>query len=383
MIYPISKLSGIVYVRVAKPILFKFKADDIHSFIAKTSEFFQKIPFATNCISIFWRYENSKLNQTLLGVDFKNPIGLSAGFDKEARLAKMLFAIGFGQAEMGSITAEPYEGNKKPWYTRLRYSKSILVNSGLKSSGVTKIADKADKMKISDYKNIVINASVAKTNSPECNTVEKGIEDYCKSLKRLEKSPWPKMYTINISCPNTSGGEPFNKPDNLKQLLNKINSLNLSKPVFLKLPISLEWSETYKLIDVAAKSSISGLTLGNLSKDRSLVDNRDNLSDSQKGNLSGKPCWGASNLLLANCYTNFGDRFIYSGVGGVFTAEDAYLKIKLGASLVELITGMIFKGPTIIGQINKELVKLMEDDGYANIGQAVGVEAKKYLKENT
>jgi len=379
----ISSVTGGLYRRLAKPVFFKFPADNVHSFFTKAGIIAQVIPFVTIVLRWVWRYDNSKLNQTVVGIEFKNPLGLSAGFDKEARLAKLMEAIGFGQVEVGSITAMPYEGNKKPWYSRLKHTKSILVNSGLRSSGVTKIADKADKLSEHVYTNIVINASVAKTNSPECNTVEKGIEDYCKSLKRLETSPWPKLYTINISCPNTSGGEPFNKPENLKKLLNAVDDLNLKRPVFLKLPINLPWDISSQLVAVAAKSSLSGLTVGNLSKDRTLVDSRDTLTGEMRGHLSGKPCWHASNLLLANCYANYGDRFVYSGVGGVFSAEDAYTKIKLGASLVEMITGMIFNGPMIVGEINSGLVRLMEEDGYNHISQAVGVDAKKYIKENS
>jgi dihydroorotate dehydrogenase len=381
MIQIVSKLSLSLYKSVTRPILFKFNADSVHDNVSKAGILTQSIPFSTSLLRLLWRYDDAILHQKIAGIEFKNPIGLSAGFDKEARLPKLLEAIGFGQAEVGSITAEPYEGNPKPWYSRLPHTKSILVYSGLRSSGVEKIANRADKLSHKTYSRIPINASVAKTNSPECNTVEKGIKDYCKSLKRLEKSPWPSLYTINISCPNTSGGEPFNKPENLALLLGKIDELKLKRPVFLKLPIDLEWSEVSKLVAVAAKSSVTGLTLGNLSKDRSLVDSRDNLTDNQHGNLSGKPCWNASNLLLANCYAEYSGRFIFSGVGGVFSARDAYTKIKLGASLVEMITGMIYNGPAIVGTINKELAELLKEDGYSHLSEAVGIDASNYLKE--
>jgi dihydroorotate dehydrogenase len=380
MIKIISSVTGSLYRGLAKPVLFKFPADNVHHFFLKAGIITQSIPLVTKILRLMWRFDSPKLNQTIAGIEFKNPLGLSAGFDKEARLPKLVEAIGFGQVEVGSITAMPYGGNKKPWYSRLKYTKSILVNSGLRSSGVIKIADKADKLSKNTYNNIVVNASIAKTNSPECNTVEKGIEDYCKSLIRLEKSPWPKLYTINISCPNTSGGEPFNKPENLAKLLVAIDNLNLKRPVFLKLPINLPWETSSKLVAAAANSKLTGLTIGNLSKDRSLVDSRDTLTDEMRGHLSGKPCWDASNLLLAKCYATYGDRFVYSGVGGVFSAEDAYKKIKLGASLIEMITGLIFNGPTVVGEINRRLVELLEKDGYNHISEAVGVDSKKYIK---
>ena len=343
--------------------------------------FTQKIPFALRAIKYLFAFNDPKLSQTIAGIDYVNPVGLSAGFDKEARLPKLMHALGYSFTEVGSITAKPYNGNPKPWYSRLPHTKSILVNSGLRSSGVNKIAKNADRRLRNKYEDLVINVSVAKTNSAACNTVKKGIDDICSSLVRLEKSPWPKLYTINISCPNTIGGEPFNQPGNLSKLLSAIDKLNLTRPVFLKLPINLPWEQTKKLVDIAVNSSLTGLTLGNLSKDRSLVDKKDKLTDLQKGNLSGKPCWLASNELLARCYTTYGRRFIYSGVGGIFTAEDAYTKIKLGASLVQVITGMIYGGPAIVGQINKGVSELLARDGYKSISDAVGVDAKKYIKE--
>lgn len=349
--------------------------------MTRTGIIAQNVPLLMSLIRWLHVYRHPSLRQTLLDIDYENPVGLSAGFDKEARLPKLMQAIGFGFIEVGSITAERYDGNQKPWYRRLPHTKSVLVYSGLRSSGVTPIANGADRKLKKISQNFIINASVAKTNIPSYNTVDKSIRDYCNSLKRLEKSPWPKVYTINISCPNTVGGEPFNKPENLKKLLNAIDDLKLSRPVFLKLPIDLPWSRTSKLVNVAAESTVSGLTVGNLSKDRTLVDPRDKLTDDKKGNLSGKPCWEASNELLARSYTAYGDRFVYSGVGGIFNAEDAYTKIKLGASLLEMITGMIYGGPGVIAEINKGIAERLAKDGYSNISAAVGVDAERFCKE--
>jgi dihydroorotate dehydrogenase len=380
MIKSVSAFSTIVYKYVAKPVMFLFPADFIHSFVARTGIITQNIPFIPTLLRALWRYDNLKLEQEVFGIKYNNPIGLSAGFDKEVRLPKLMQAVGFGIVEVGSITAEEYIGNKKPWYSRLPHTKSILVNSGLKSSGVVRIAKRAEKIPEKTYESIVINASVARTNFQTSHTLEESIEDYCTSLKILEKASWPKMYTINISCPNTKGGEPFNKPDNLEKLLHAIDALKLSRPVFLKLPIDLGWKLTDPLIKVASKSSVKGLTIGNLSKDRTLVSELDNLEDSQKGNLSGKPCWEASNELLARTYTEYGNRFVLIGVGGVFTSEDAYTKIRLGATFVELITGMIFNGPSLTGSINYDIVRYIGKDGYTNISQAIGTDAKKYVK---
>lgn len=383
MVVLMSRLSTKLYAGIAKPILFRFSADFVHAGVAYTGRIAQRIPLLMPLLSKLWRYNNPKLEQRVATIQFKNPIGLSAGFDKEARLIKLLQSIGFGLAEVGSITALPYEGNKKPWYSRLPHTKSIVVNSGLRSSGVAKIANRADNLPKKLYSDFPINASVAKTNSLEICSIEDSVEDYCTSLRRLENSPWPSLYTINISCPNTKNGEPFNNPKNLSKLLNAIDKLQLSRPVFLKLPINLGWKKTRSLIEVAKSSSIDGINIGNLSKNRDLVDDRDNLPTDKRGNLSGKPCWEASNDLLAHTYAEYGDRFILIGVGGVFTAEEAYTKIRLGATLVELITGMIFQGPAVIGTINRQLAELLDRDGLNSISDAIGLDAKKYLEEQS
>jgi dihydroorotate dehydrogenase (fumarate) len=380
MIKPISSFSSFIYVRITKPILFLFPADNVHDFIARAGIITQNIPILPSVLKKIWRYDNPRLEQNILNIKFKNPIGLSAGFDKEVRLPKLMNTIGFGIEEVGSITAEEYKGNKKPWYSRLKHTKSILVNSGLKSSGVEAITKRAEKISKSTYQSIVINASVARTNFQDDHTLQQSIDDYCTSLTKLEQSKWPKMYTINISCPNTKGGEPFNNPENLKKLLKSIDNLKLTRPVFLKLPIDLGWAKTEPLIKVAVKSSLQGLTIGNLSKDRTLVSDKDNLSPNQKGNLSGKPCWQASNELLARTYKSYGDRFVLIGVGGVFSSKDAYTKIKLGATFVELITGLIFNGPSLIGSINHDIIEYLNNNNLENISEAIGIDVDDYIK---
>jgi dihydroorotate dehydrogenase (fumarate) len=382
MVVPISKITLSIYKFIIKPILFLFPADFVHASVTKLGIFTLYIPFSAKILRWFYRYDNPALKQNIADINFENPIGLSAGFDKEIRLPKLMQAVGFGLAEVGSITARNYEGNKKPWYSRLPHTQSILVNSGLRSTGVDHIADLADKKVDSDFsKKFPINVSVAKTNDDHFESLQDSIDDYCYTLKRLEKSHWPSLYTINISCPNTKAGEPFNKPENLKKLLKQIDGLGLSRPVFLKLPIDLGWEKTDALIEVASKSNVTGLTIGNLSKDRTLVDSRDKLESSQAGNLSGKPCWDASNELIARTKHKYRDRFKIIGVGGVFTAEDAYQKIRLGSDLVELLTGMIFRGPAAIGDINKGILERLRSDGLETISQVVGIDTVKYVRE--
>ncbi|MFZ1522957.1 MAG: hypothetical protein WAS94_02970, partial [Candidatus Saccharimonadales bacterium] len=202
------------------------------------------------------------------------------------------------------------------------------------------------------------------------------IDDYISSITKIKKAIVGDLLTINISCPNTYGGEPFTTVAKLKALLNKIDELKLSQPVFIKMPSDLDWPQFNKLLQEIIKHRIAGVTISNLAKDRSKLKFKDELPASVKGNLSGKPTWEISNHLIKETFLNYGDKLTIIGVGGVFSPEDAYTKIKLGASLVELITGMIFEGPQLIGQINLGIVKLLKKDGYRHISEAIGVDAK-------
>ena len=185
------------------------------------------------------------------------------------------------------------------------------------------------------------------------------------------------MIELNISCPNTYGGEPFTTPEKLEKLLKAVDAVGAKQPVFIKMPIDHEWPAFKKLLDVAVKHKIAGVTVSNLYKDRASADLKDNLPDSIKGNLSGQPTWQRSNDLIEKTYLEYGKKLTIIGVGGIFTAQQAYTKIRLGANLVEIITGVIFNGPQLAAEISYDLSKLLERDGFVNISQAIGIDAKR------
>jgi dihydroorotate dehydrogenase (fumarate) len=184
------------------------------------------------------------------------------------------------------------------------------------------------------------------------------------------------MHEINISCPNTYGGEPFTTPELLENLLLAIDDLSLEKPVFVKMPISLEWPDFQSLLDVISRHNIQGVSIGNLLKNRSKAMISDELPDTVKGNLSGLPCREISTELIQKTYEVYGDKLTIIGIGGVFTAQDAYDKIRAGASLVAMVTGVIFEGPQVVGEINRGLVELLRQDGFSNIVEAIGHDIK-------
>ncbi len=374
----ISAITDKTYHKVVRPLLFRQKPDPVHSRTLYIGSQVQRSKAIRQLLHGVWAYDNPPvLRQKIQGITFSNPIGLSAGYDKNFEVVPLMKAMGFGYMEGGSITFLPCAGNPKPWFHRLPNSKSIVVYAGLANQGAEDIIGRLKKYPPETLKNFPLNISVAKTNVPEVCTDSESIADYIGSLKLIQKTGVGKMITLNISCPNTYGGEPFTTPSKLDDLLKAIDKLKLSHPLFVKMPCDLPWPKFAKLLAVADKHKVAGITISNLAKDRKLVKLLDPLPASVKGNLSGKPTWPLSNNLIKKTYQKYNRRFTIIGVGGVFSAEDAYTKIKLGASLVELITGLIYEGPQLIGKINRELVDLLQQDGYKHISQAIGVDNLK------
>jgi dihydroorotate dehydrogenase subfamily 2 len=375
MIKIISKFSNLAYSKVIKPIMFLFPPDGVHKTLTVSGQSIGYVPPIRWLIKALWSYQNPKLlSQDINGVYYINPVGLSAGFDKDFKLIKVLPSLGFGFMELGSMTNMPSPGNPRPHYRRLKKSKSILVYAGLNNQGSVAIIKRLKNQKTPL---IPLDISVAKTNSDKTITDSTGINDYINCLKKIKSANIGDQITINISCPNAFGGEPFTTPKRLENFLKEVDKLKLKQPLYLKMPSDLSWQEFKVLIDVILKHNIKGLKISNLAKDRKSKYLLDDLDDGIPGNMSGKPVFDLSNKLINQAYAYCGDRLIISGIGGVFSAKDAYEKIKHGASLIELVTGMIFEGPQLIGQINSGLAELLEKDGLTHISQAIGAYHKK------
>jgi dihydroorotate dehydrogenase len=255
---------------------------------------------------------------------------------------------------------------------RLPNSKSLLVNKGFKNLGASVTANKLSGLNFP----IPVGISIGRTNSAKLQTQKQSIEDIIKAFKIFEKSAVNNSYyELNISCPNLSGDISFYPRNNLEELLKEIDKLELTKPVYVKMPIGKTDTEFSSMLEVIDKHSPSGVIIGNLQTDRKhhLLD-QEEVNKFTKGNFSGRPTFERSNELVRLTYKKFKDRFIIIGCGGIFSAKDAYTKIKLGASLVQLITGMIYQGPQLISQINLGLLDLLDKDGYKNIKEAIGKE---------
>ncbi len=356
------------YRHLFKPIVFRMDPEQVHDSLTAFGERLGKAAWTRTLTSACFSYTHPSLEQNILGIHFANPIGLAAGFDKDARLTSILPAVGFGFAEVGSITGKPCTGNPKPRLWRLKKSKSLLVYYGLKNEGAEAIAQRLKQESFT----FPVGTSVAKTNCPETVTCEAGVEDYAVTYRALVDIG--SYTTINISCPNAFGGEPFTDPERLEKLLTVIDGIPSRKPIFIKLSPDLSFDQVNTLIDVMRRHSVHGIICSNLTKKRENPNIHEPVPVDY-GGMSGKVVEPLANKLIEHVYTKTRGQYVIIGCGGVFTAEDAYKKIRLGASLIQMITGMIFEGPQVISEINRGLVELLKRDGYTNISQAVGADA--------
>jgi len=413
-----NAIIGWKYRRFLKPILFRFDPELMHDIFVKIGKSLGSMSATRWATEIWFGYENPILEQEILGIKFKNPIGLAAGFDKNAEMIDIMPAVGFGFMEVGSVTGRPCAGNARPRLWRLPKSRSLIVYYGLKNDGAEEIvkrlrqtclpAGRSNRFRRPDR--FPVGISIAKTNDNQTITTETGIADYVSAYQKFVEAGIGDYYTINISCPNAFGGEPFVDPAKLEKLLSALNSSHGTlpksgkgaeevvsriarsdfgsdwpKPVFLKMPPDLSHEQIDQIIELAKKYKICGFICTNLSKDRSLPEFQNKIKEklpTDVGGLSGKVVEELANKQIKYIYQKIKsvqgeslDKMIIIGCGGVFSAQDAYAKIKAGASLIQLITGLIFEGPQLISQINQGLAQLLAQDGYKNISEAIGKSA--------
>lgn len=371
-----NKLIGLKYRWVLKPILFLFDPEWVHDLFIKIGVILGSNALTRWATRIWFYYENPILKQEILGIKFKNPIGLAAGFDKNARLTQVMPEVGFGFMEIGSVTGRPCSGNEGKHLWRLPKSKSLIVYYGLTNDGAEPISKRLAEEKFA----IPVGISLAKTNDQETITTEAGIKDYLMAYQAFLQAGVGNYFTINISCPNTFGGEPFVEAERLNLLLSAFakireESSDRPKPVFIKLPPDLDELKLDEIIALARKFEIDGFISANLTKDRGNPLVRDQIKDflpTDKGGLSGQIAKGLADKQIRYIYQKAGKEFVIIGCGGISTAQDAYEKIKAGASLLQLITSMIYEGPQVVSEINQGLAELLKQDGYKNISEAIG-----------
>ena len=381
-----NSIIGFCYRAIIKRIFFMMDPEDVHQQSIKTGKIIAKTATGRAFLKILFNYQNTMLVQQYHNITFKTPLGLAAGFDKDAELTQVMPCLSFGFEEAGSITGEPCQGNPRPRLWRLKDSKALLVYYGLKNKGCEEISGQLKNKTFA----FPLGISVAKTNCAATVPTQAGIYDYVKALKTFHEKSIGDYYTINISCPNSFGGQPFTEEKKLEQLLKAVDKMSIQKPLWIKLSPDIDSQTLDKLMNIALKFNVTGFISSNLTKNskKAKLRNEDQkmFKNMNKGGVSGKAVEDLSNAQIQQIYKKIEaykkqkkvkKDIMVIGCGGIFTAEDAYQKIKAGASLLQMITGMIYQGPSAISEINQGLVELLKREGYNNISEAVGKDAYK------
>ncbi|MCC5922245.1 MAG: quinone-dependent dihydroorotate dehydrogenase [Crocinitomicaceae bacterium] len=342
-----------LYQRILKPILFLLDPELVHNLFVQFGAFCGKTKLGRCFVRSLYGYKGKPINWTVDGISYASPVLLAAGFDYNGKLAGVLDTVSFGGDEIGSVTARPTKGNPKPRLRRMVKSKSLVVYKGLKNDGVEAIIQRLKNTK--KPKNFIWGISIAKTNDDQTVTTKAGIQDYCYSFRRLNEENIGDFYTINISCPNVHGGESFTSPELLSPLLKELDKIPCDRPIYLKMPINLDWEEFQALLTIADQHRVHGVVIGNLNKNYDEANYPEEAPENYRGGLSGLLCKKRSTDLIRRTKTTWGNRFTIIGCGGILSVDDAIEKLDAGADLLQLISGMIFEGPHLMKDICKAI----------------------------
>ena len=325
-----------------------------------------KLSFKKNFI-----VDNTILNQHILGLDFANPIGLAAGFDKNAEVIHQMLNFGFGFIEVGTITPKPQIGNNKPRIFRLKEDEAIINHLGFNNKGTDKVLSRLKKINLTNLHPGLIGINIGKNKDSK-----NFIEDYCFCLEQL--GHLGHYITINISSPNTPGLRDMQLRGNIEVLVKglqkkqqQLPSLK-TKPILFKISPDLNDEQMRDVALVALANNISGLIIGNSTTERS--KNLISKNKNEIGGLSGKPIFVKSTICLRKMYSMTNGQIPLIGVGGVSSGKECYEKIKAGANLIQLYSALVFHGPIVVKKIKKELIDLIKTDGFNNIKDVVGKE---------
>lgn len=352
------------FYKIIRPVVFKIEPENAHNLAINFLKFLPK--FSTQfCLN--QDYEN--LHTKLWNLDFKSPIGMAAGFDKNAQVALTLEKFGFGFVEAGTVTPKPQSGNERPRLFRLQEDGAIINRLGFNNLGAEVFAQNVDSFANKIKCPFGINIGKNK------DTID-AVSDYLELLERFYNKA--SYITINISSPNTKNLRDLQKEDQLdeflKAILAKKNQLkklhNKEVAILLKIAPDLDGFEQEQIAAIVEKNKIDGLIISNTTISRDF--NLRSKNAKELGGLSGRPLFEKSNQVLKNIYKLTKGQIPIIGVGGISNAADAYQKIKCGASLVQLYSAFIYEGFGLVEKMKKELSQMVEKDGFANISDAVG-----------
>ena len=357
-----------------KPLLFKLDPETLHDLVLKIGKRAGRIKWVKNALRSVYDFEHEALRINVFGKEFRNPLGLAAGFDKNGELIDLLPCLGFGFAEIGSVTAKPCEGNPRPRIFRLVEDEALINRMGLNNYGADVVAEKLSGRRFE----IPLGINIAKTHDPTIMG-ERAIEDFLYSFERLY--PLGDFTVLNISCPNTREGKTFEDKEALDELLEGLSEprkrFGKKKPVLVKISPDLSYEALDGILEVCKEHGIDGYVISNTTTERcNLKTDEEKVRKIGYGGLSGRPLKNRATELIKYVYSQRDDETII-GVGGIFSAEDAYEKITAGSSLVEVFTGLIYRGPGVVREINKNLVRMLEREGFSNVEEAVGYRSEK------
>ncbi|WP_295720215.1 quinone-dependent dihydroorotate dehydrogenase [Mucilaginibacter sp.] len=340
-----------------KPILFQFDPEKVHYFVTRNLKRFNRFPGGAALSRAIWDVNNPRLEKEVFGLKFKNPVGLAAGFDKNAELMGEMTNLGFGFVEIGTVTPLPQPGNPQPRMFRLPADGALINRMGFNNFGVDVAAERIATFRKNAkgaQKNLIIGGNIGKN---KVTPNEEAVSDYIKCFDRLFDVV--DYFVVNVSSPNTPGLRELQEKEPLMQLLNtlqKRNSKNgISRPILLKIAPDLTDSQLDDIVDIVQQTGIAGIIATNTTISRENLTSADNLK-SEMGGLSGKPLTKRSTEVISYIHKKSNGSFPIIGVGGIHSADDAIEKLNAGASLVQLYTGFIYEGPRLIGRINKAIL---------------------------
>ncbi len=342
-----------MYHSFIRPFLFRFDPEKIHHFTFNFLKMVGKLPGIKWLLKTIYSIEDKRLERTLFGITFSNPVGLAAGFDKDAKLIDELACFGFGFIEIGTLTPKAQPGNDKPRLFRLPQDQALINRLGFNNGGVAEAVERLKKRK----SNVIIGGNIGKN---KVTPNEKAFEDYEYCFETLY--PYVDYFVVNVSSPNTPGLRELQEKEPLKQLLLKVKALSVAKekqkPILLKIAPDLSALQLVDIVDVLMETKTDGVIATNTTISREdLLTPASQVSEMGAGGLSGKPLANRSNEVISFLRSKLGKDFPIIGVGGVMSPEDAIVKLKAGADLIQIYTGFVYEGPGFVRSINKLILK--------------------------
>jgi len=352
-----------MYNYLVRPLLFRFTPDYAHEATIKSAASIGKNKWLLKILKSVYSYKNPALEQKIFGLTFQNPVGLAAGFDKNGTTIAFMESLGLGFIEIGSITANPSTGNPKPRSFRLPKDKSLINRLGLNNEGAQTISRRLKNVDPS----VPIGINIAKTHDPSIEG-KRAIEDYKISFKFIKD--FADYITLNISCPNTREGKTFEDPGTLDALLTE---LEIGKdaslpPILVKFSVDLDNSELVRLIEVCENHAIDGYVAVNTSSKRNnLTTSPKEIKRIGRGGLSGRAISSRSTDIIKQIHSATKGEKTIIGVGGIFSSQDAIEKLRAGADLLQLYTGLVYNGPGVVKEINQGIAFYLKEKGLSHI----------------